>query len=1131
MPKRKRTQPKKAAGRQSRRCQSTTHRTGDDVAPVAAASVSTANNHNNNAFLASTSKVENLEYAPSRPKAVDEYLQRLEDADKARRQAMDDEDANAEFAQGKLPARPRGAGDGAVTHRASPVFHRDEGDVGRFASKRRKKALRKRIGFGSDDDDDEDYDADDDANSDVEDGKMAAAVSTQAADDALEAGAALRDERIEREHARALADIEFVKRARAEYDARANRDPQRAAAARQRNSRNMRRINEDHAVYAALTQDNDVADSDTDDSDESDDEPLISLRNKPRQEAAPKPDAAQRHADRRQAVRRRKKATRGPPRRRDQPRQVLENPITNDEMNEGVVKPAVRNKYLNEVLHFSEWAREKKPEWFTEYGLQAHDAAFLPVEGEGINQRWQRKKENYRKLMQAARRNPVFKVDEIPADGVMEYISIQCNQKTGEQLSPAGYSGKRSSILNMVRDHNVVGWSREVDLRLKHLWKGFTRCSASRVTEKTRKKRTAGATGHNSDGSCSDDDDRDMMKEGKVPMTPELFKSMCKWFLEWGNVDAIFAAFFLSLTWNLNCRANNTAKLRFTHLSWEYFDCMHVKFRHTKTEQTGTAKRTKRAIYSNLQEPNVNVVFLFGLYLATAFNEKQDIGSRLFPGSSDSVAQRFSDLMKTVLVEHEKEVRRMGFPNIDDIGTHSIRKGVSTYLASLPGGPPPAALSVRGGWSMGQVKDIYFDHSNGGDEFTGRCACLLNMMDLWFSVSPAFFDSDKVDPDEIQDLIDLVFPNFRNILPMQKILEMCLAALVFFKEVVMELDPNHVGRQIPIFRDTRLIAHIGVSYATCVNEELTITGVPPHIRQLAELMDIRDKQQTLVEDVTKELMEELQKFFDDRSIGASHWTEKRMRELVSDSLSTKMGELQRSLKEHVDLLAKSFGRMTDNVVENNDAGPPMPAADDTEQPQGPVKYKLRPNGHGGFTRLPADFQFPREGPLDLWIRWKTPDRERLIPPLQDVKRPDWIFLESEEKTESELRGATGKSPEKRRHPSKTYSDIKFLCNKIEKAAEDSGLNPKNKSADNLQWMYEVGMEAVVPDGETSKARFTNCWNTLVKKLRQISAKANGGTKRKKKTKKKPPKKRARTEAPRSDDSDNNDDSVVALGEV
>ena len=45
-------------------------------------------------------------------------------------------------------------------------------------------------------------------------------------------------------------------------------------------------------------------------------------------------------------------------------------------------------------------------------------------------------------------------------------------------------------------------------------------------------------------------------------------------------------------------------------------------------------------------------------------------------------------------------MRLLGF-EVTDIGTHSIRKVAISYLASLPGGPPIAAVCIRAGWTMG----------------------------------------------------------------------------------------------------------------------------------------------------------------------------------------------------------------------------------------------------------------------------------------------------------------------------------------------------------------------------------------------------------------------------------------------
>ena len=120
-----------------------------------------------------------------------------------------------------------------------------------------------------------------------------------------------------------------------------------------------------------------------------------------------------------------------------------------------------------------------------------------------------------------------------------------------------------------------------------------------------------------------DTDDRNFFQEGKSPMTPELYESLCRWFMAWGNVEGIFATCFLAFTWHLACRSNNTGKIKTSHMQWTYFDAMHVRFRHTKTQQHGEARRHKRACYSNPFKSKIDLPFILGLYLAIAFNTRQ----------------------------------------------------------------------------------------------------------------------------------------------------------------------------------------------------------------------------------------------------------------------------------------------------------------------------------------------------------------------------------------------------------------------------------------------------------------------------------------------------------------------------
>ena len=59
-------------------------------------------------------------------------------------------------------------------------------------------------------------------------------------------------------------------------------------------------------------------------------------------------------------------------------------------------------------------------------------------------------------------------------------------------------------------------------------------------------------------------------------------------------------------------------------------------------------------------------------------------------------------MLSRVLKEHEDEVNLLGY-EIYDIGTHSVRKGAISHMASMPGGPTASSVCIRAGWTMGKV--------------------------------------------------------------------------------------------------------------------------------------------------------------------------------------------------------------------------------------------------------------------------------------------------------------------------------------------------------------------------------------------------------------------------------------------
>ena len=91
-----------------------------------------------------------------------------------------------------------------------------------------------------------------------------------------------------------------------------------------------------------------------------------------------------------------------------------------------------------------------------------------------------------------------------------------------------------------------------------------------------------------------------------------------------------------------------------------------------------------------------------------------------------------------VLHEHVDEVRLLGF-EVTDIGTHSIRKGAISYLASLPGGPPIAAVCIQVGWTMRNIRDIHMRYVSSGDQFVGQCLSMLPLLRTEFGSSPPLF--------------------------------------------------------------------------------------------------------------------------------------------------------------------------------------------------------------------------------------------------------------------------------------------------------------------------------------------------------------------------------------------------------
>ena len=502
---------------------------------------------------------------------------------------------------------------------------------------------------------------------------------------------------------------------------------------------------------------------------------------------------------------------------------------------------------------------------------------------------------------------------------------------------------------------------------------------------------------------------------------------------------------------------------------------MHVRFRHTKTQQFGEAKRQKRACYSNPFDWEMDLPCLLGMYLATAFNSPQQRGNPLFPGGALAQSKRVGDLLTLLLKEHEEEVKSLGYDSLDEIGLHSIRKGVSTYLASLPGGPPPAALMLRGGWSMGKVKDIYFHQTQGGDEFVGRCAAMLNLMNGEFATSPAFFRF-TLDQAKLKSAREKVFPMFNACDGMDRILNYCLASMVHHKEKILALPSNHAARSIVLYKEeemrNELAPHVRTLTAWDNDLAAKLTGIPPHIKSIVDIAGIKQEQSKIVEQVFKKVMDGLTGYFDEKEIGGGNLTEGRIKSMISSSLEGPMKALGEQINK--------MGIGTTTTATTNGT---TNATTTTTGTNNPPKQTLTPHFHGGkYNKLPKDFQFPKAGVADVWLRWNVGDSERQIPPLRMLNSTDYKFLDKVPKTTAEKRHFGGNTKERKRPASKTFSDMKFLCEFIEKQGRLKGYDPSNRSIENVNTIYQAVCPIIFDDPKSDRETQLK-WLTIRSRLR------------------------------------------------
>eukprot|EP00048_Salpingoeca_helianthica_P006694 m.101557 g.101557 ORF g.101557 m.101557 type:complete len:665 (+) comp14090_c7_seq3:760-2754(+) len=371
---------------------------------------------------------------------------------------------------------------------------------------------------------------------------------------------------------------------------------------------------------------------------------------------------------------------------------------------------------------------------------------------------------------------------------------------------------------------------------------------------------------------------------GKAPLSFGLFAEVCRLLMgshlaiggamtqaraEALLLTYVFAHCMLTLSWNLACRVSNTATVCYSHMSWAN-DAMQIVFAHMKNDQTGERPRDPRHLYANPFQPEVCCVLSLGIYLL-CFQVGANNNGHLFGGPNP--ADRYSSILRNVLAGNPERLAVYG-ADATHIGTHSIRKGAATYLASgTTASPSHTSVCLRAGWAMHGVEGTYLRFEGAADQFCGRVVAGLPIGSENFAVSPPHFVfSQSFTESALLDIIKTLFgPHFPE--QLYGLASFCLASVVHHGAFLSRLPKCH-----PIFRSAlyshhhqllpMLRSHVHLFIPSPdTHSHLAITGIPPHVliflrlRQMEHLAaQAREEQHTFTGQLSTHMTSYQQRF-------------------------------------------------------------------------------------------------------------------------------------------------------------------------------------------------------------------------------------------------------------------------------
>lgn len=338
----------------------------------------------------------------------------------------------------------------------------------------------------------------------------------------------------------------------------------------------------------------------------------------------------------------------------------------------------------------------------------------------------------------------------------------------------------------------------------------------------------------------------DLGDEGKAPMPFALYRRVALLMLTDSRESATWAHAYGVLTWNLMCRTNNTEALSTAALCWKG-DALNVRLTKSKTDQTGETLRDGYHLYANPFMPEICPILALALHLLLFMI---DPSGAIFSGRDQ--AARFSDSLSRVVSHVDSIGELTGYGVLaEEIGAHSYRKGSSTFATSGSlDGPSVVAVSCRAGWSLGSSLNRYLQKEAAGDQYVGRVVSGLPIHDASFAALPPHFRQDAAATTVVSAAVRRVFPDVLCAIEhLRPVLSICLASIVYHMPWLRAhvSTSSMLWTNVPFLSNHAAVAELRQFVIGPLEETSMMlpTGLPGHVRQLAQLRELASSVQNV----------------------------------------------------------------------------------------------------------------------------------------------------------------------------------------------------------------------------------------------------------------------------------------------